>query len=113
MARGSRRSARRAAALEALKQGDDVAPPRAPAGERVEDGYVVRSVAGTSAGGGRGGRPYRCPGCDQELRPASPHVVAWPEGRPDDRRHWHTACWQARGRRGVKVHRSKNAPRYG
>ena len=34
-------------------------------------------------------------------------------GRPDDRRHWHGACWAARGRRGVKVHRSKNAPRYG
>ena len=52
-------------------------------------------------------------GCDQELRASTPHVVAWPEGRPDDRRHWHTACWAARGRRGVKVHRSKNAPRYG
>ena len=58
-------------------------------------------------------RPYRCPGCDQELRASSPHVVVWPEGRPDDRRHWHTACWAARTRRGVKVHRSKNAPRYG
>jgi hypothetical protein len=37
----------------------------------------------------------------------------WPEGREDDRRHWHTACWTARGRRGVKVQRAKNAPRYG
>jgi hypothetical protein len=98
----------RAAALDALKSGDDDVSSRLPAGERVEDGHVVRSVSGTA-----GGASYRCPGCDQELRPASPHVVAWPEGRPDDRRHWHTACWQARGRRGVKVHRSKNAPRYG
>ena len=47
------------------------------------------------------------------IPPGTPHVVAWPEGREDDRRHWHTACWSARGRRGVKVHRSKNAPRYG
>ncbi len=108
MAKGSRRSAMRAAALDSLKQGDDDAALRPPVGERVEDGYVVRSVAGTGAGA-----PYRCPGCDQELRRSSPHVVAWPEGRPDDRRHWHTACWAARGRRGVKVHRSKNAPRYG
>ena len=108
MAKGSRRSALRAAALDALKHGDDDAP-RPPARERVEDGYVVRSVAGAAASG----KPYRCPGCDQELRRAAPHVVAWPEGRPDDRRHWHTACWQARGRRGVKVHRSKNAPRFG
>ena len=78
-----------------------------PATERVEDGYAVRQVAGTP------GRTYRCPGCDQELPSGRPHVVAWPEGRPDDRRHWHTPCWAARGRRGVKVHRSKNAPRHG
>jgi hypothetical protein len=92
--------------MQALKSGDDetLAPP---AGERVEDGYVVRSVTGAS------GKAYRCPGCDQEIRPATPHVVTWPEGSPDDRRHWHTACWSARDRRGVKVHRSKNAPRYG
>lgn len=108
MAGGSRRAARRAAALQALQRGDGGEPVRAPAGERVEDGYVVRQVAGTASA-----RPYRCPGCDQELRSGTPHVVAWPDGRPDDRRHWHTACWAARGRRGVKVHRSKNAPRYG
>ena len=107
MPSGSGRAAKRAAALAALKKGDDDAI-RPPAGERVEDGYVVRRVAGTASS-----RPYRCPGCDQELRAGTPHVVAWPEGRPDDRRHWHTACWDARDRRGVKVHRSKNAPRYG
>jgi hypothetical protein len=103
---GSGRSARRAAALAALKSGDDEALSP-PVGEHVEDGYVVRQVSGAS------GKAYRCPGCDQEVRPATPHVVAWPEGRPDDRRHWHTACWSARDRRGVKVQRSKNAPRYG
>jgi hypothetical protein len=94
--------------MQALKAGDDEDALRSPVGERVEDGYVVRHVAGSASG-----RPYRCPGCDHELRPATPHVVAWPEGRPDDRRHWHTACWGARERRGVKVHRAKNAPRYG
>ena len=107
MSRGSRRAAQRAAALDALKRRDDDGP-RVPAGERVEDGHVVRQVAGTASA-----RPYRCPGCDQEVRGGAPHVVAWTDGRPDDRRHWHTACWAARGRRGVKVHRSKNAPRYG
>ncbi len=106
MGGGSRRAAARAAAREQLRRGDDD-DPRVPAGERVEDGHVVRSVAGT------GGGPYRCPGCDQVLAGGVPHVVAWPEGRPDDRRHWHTPCWTARGRRGVKVHRSKNAPHYG
>jgi hypothetical protein len=104
--RGSGRSAKRAAALDALKSGDDDVL-RPPVGEHVEDGHVVRHVSGAS------GKAYRCPGCDQELRPATPHVVVWPEGRPDDRRHWHAACWAARDRRGVKVQRSKNAPRYG
>ncbi len=108
MAKGSRRSARRAEALAALRSGDDTEGRRLPAGERIENGYVVRSVAGTVSPG-----PYRCPGCDQELAAGTPHVVAWPEGRPEDRRHWHTVCWTARGRRGVKLHRSKNAPRYG
>jgi hypothetical protein len=103
---GSGRSAKRAAALAALKSGDDETL-RPPVGEHVEDGCVVRHVSGAS------GKAYRCPGCDQELRPATPHVVAWLEGKPDDRRHWHTACWSARDRRGVKVQRSKNAPRYG
>ncbi|HVE74443.1 MAG TPA: ATP/GTP-binding protein [Mycobacteriales bacterium] len=76
--------------------------------DRVEDGWVVRNLTG-----GEASRAYRCPGCDQEMPAATPHVVAWPEGNPDDRRHWHTACWRARDRRGVKVHRSKNAPRFG
>ncbi|MBW3639179.1 MAG: ATP/GTP-binding protein [Actinobacteria bacterium] len=108
MAGGSRRAARRAQALAALRSGDEDGASRIPAGERVEDGYVVRSVAGTAST-----RPYRCPGCDQELPAGVPHVVTWPQGRPDERRHWHATCWSARGRRGVKVHRSKNAPRYG
>jgi hypothetical protein len=75
--------------------------------ERVEtwDGeeYVVRAVTGSAAT-----KPYRCPGCRQLIRPATPHTVAWPvvptsfakdaEGI-DERRHWHTACWRARHRR--------------
>jgi len=108
VAGGSRRAALRAAARERLRSGEDDAGPYVPAGERVEDDHVVRSVAGTASAKG-----YRCPGCDQLLPGGVPHVVAWPQGRPDERRHWHTACWAARGRRGVKVHRSKNAPRYG
>ncbi len=70
--------------------------------------WMVRHVTGSAST-----KPYRCPGCDQEIRPVTPHVVAWPEGSLDDRRHWHTACWRARDRRRVKVHRSKNAPRHG
>lgn len=106
MASGSRRSALRAEAAARLRAGDD--GPRVPAVEQVEDGWVVRRVAGTA-----GDRAYRCPGCDQLHAAGQPHVVAWPEGRPDDRRHWHTPCWSARHRRGPGVERSRNAPRYG
>ncbi len=99
----------RAAARDRLRAGDSSdEAPHVPAGQAVEDGFVVRRVAGNAPG-----RAYRCPGCDQELDGGTPHVVAWPDGDSDDRRHWHTACWGARSRRGVKVHRSKNAPRYG
>ena len=76
--------------------------PPAPSAEVTEEGpdgvWVVRRVTGSAST-----KVYRCPGCDQEIRPATPHVVAWPaDGLGDlgDRRHWHTACWSARGRRG-------------
>jgi MFS family permease len=71
--------------------------------ETGSDGdWLVRPVTGAAAT-----KSYRCPGCDQEIRPATPHVVAWPDQTQNeadgpglsDRRHWHTACWQARSRR--------------
>jgi hypothetical protein len=65
--------------------------------ESAADGdWVVRSVAGAAAG-----KTYRCPGCDQEIRTGAPHLVAWPAdgGGLEDRRHWHTPCWNARSRR--------------
>lgn len=69
--------------------------------------WTIRRVAGDS------GKSYRCPGCDQEIRSGVGHVVAWPaQFGTDDRRHWHTACWQARDRRQANVKRSRDAPRY-
>ena len=68
----------RAAARDRLRAGDDEGVLRPPAGEAVEDGHVVRRVAGSAPG-----RAYRCPGCDQELDGGTPHVVAWPEGRSE------------------------------
>ncbi|MEK9956274.1 MAG: hypothetical protein ACPGCP_03085 [Candidatus Nanopelagicales bacterium] len=62
--------------------------------------WIVRSLTGSSAT-----KTYRCPGCDHEIRPATPHVVAWSADDPngaDDRRHWHTPCWRARGTRGPR-----------
>ncbi len=90
MARGSRRGARAAEALAALRK-DEGPVLRAPGGERTEDGYVVRAVGVTD-------KVFRCPGCSQEVV-AVPHVVAWPEHDVEQRRHWHTPCWGARHRR--------------
>ena len=91
-------------------------PDPVPGPERVEswpDGdWVVRRVPGAASG-----KAYRCPGCDQEIAPGTPHVVAWPADGArmpggaalDERRHWHTACWQRRLRRTPGVRR-RGAP---
>ena len=58
--------------------------------------WIVRQVPGAAAT-----KTYRCPGCDQELRPGTAHVVVWPADATgaEGRRHWHNACWQRRPRR--------------
>ncbi|WP_414637683.1 hypothetical protein [Actinomycetospora sp.] len=61
--------------------------------ERGGRRYAVRAVAGSAAT-----KSYRCPGCNQEIRPGTAHVVAWPvdgpDGGGDERRHWHSGCWR-------------------
>jgi len=44
-------------------------------------------------------KPYRCPGCSQEVPVGTGHVVVVPLQAPDERRHWHGACWEQRARR--------------
>jgi hypothetical protein len=39
-------------------------------------------------------RAYRCPGCDQMVRPGTAHLVVIPDGDVEGRRHWHTPCWR-------------------
>lgn len=63
--------------------------------EKSDGAWHVRQLRGSGAA-----KDYRCPGCAQLIRPATPHVVAWPvqkallsEAAIDERRHWHTACW--------------------
>jgi hypothetical protein len=82
----------------ARRRADDPRPLLTSAFTRIEehpDGeWMVRHVSA-----GRATKVYRCPGCDHEVLPGTPHVVAW---RPDDesgRRHWHSPCWTARLRR--------------
>jgi hypothetical protein len=73
-----------------------------------DEEWIVRPLAGSA-----GGKFYRCPGCDQEIPPGKGHLVAWPQyGGVEDRRHWHTSCWNARDRRSARLQRSRNAPRY-
>lgn len=73
--------------------------------ERVSIGrdgeWMVRNVTGAAAT-----KSYRCPGCDHEITPGTPHVVVWRvEGSAygadglDARRHWHSGCWRGRERR--------------
>jgi hypothetical protein len=80
-------------------------PDPVPGPERVEawpDGdWVVRQQPGAGTT-----KAYRCPGCDQEITPGTPHLVAWPADGintgVDERRHWHRGCWQNRLRRGPR-----------
>ena len=78
-----------------------------PVEEAADGDWVVRRLTGAASG-----KDYRCPGCDQEIRPGTPHLVTWPaytrdsdldpwdtDSAADLRRHWHTACWAARDRR--------------
>ncbi|GAA0429889.1 hypothetical protein Acor_45480 [Acrocarpospora corrugata] len=66
--------------------------------EEWPDGeWQVRRIVGGAAD-----KVYRCPGCDQEIRVGMAHLVSWPNwsGGEGERRHWHTACWRNRIRRG-------------
>src|SRR6185437_4989313 len=89
-----------------------VAPPAPLGPERIEDwpdgDWVVRPVPGAAAT-----KPYRCPGCDQELYPGIAHVVVWPThaGAPA-RRPSHTLCWERRlqGRRPSRSHPAAETP---
>ncbi len=71
-------------------------PGAAPDWAKAE-GFNVQVVTGASS------KTYRCPGCQQEIRPGTPHLVVLAEGDVEGRRHWHTQCWRQelvrRGRR--------------
>ncbi|MDQ4132192.1 MAG: hypothetical protein M3179_03070 [Actinomycetota bacterium] len=58
------------------------------------EAYEVRRVQPYEAR-----KPYRCPGCNQEIAVGAGHLVVLPRDGPDLRRHWHHACWGYRHRR--------------
>ena len=80
----------RRAPLEYLPSPAPVERSNAPAWASAP-GVEVREVASDKA--------YRCPGCDHQVRPGLRHLVVVPEGAADDRRHWHSKCWQSELRR--------------
>lgn len=65
----------------------------------ADDGeWTVRQVRG-------GDKTYRCPVCRQDIPPGTAHVVAWPRDALggeaaglEQRRHWHSSCWERRAR---------------
>jgi hypothetical protein len=57
------------------------------------EGVTVRAVSGEK------GKSYRCPGCQQEIRPGAPHLVIVTGHDVEGRRHWHTPCWRRELRR--------------
>jgi hypothetical protein len=44
-------------------------------------------------------KTYICPGCNQEIRAGTGHVVVVPLSDATARRHWHAPCWDHRAKR--------------
>ena len=57
-------------------------------------GYEVRQIDGASAE-----KEYTCPDCGNAVAEGEAHVVVWPVGDSDLRRHWHRHCWRMEVRR--------------
>lgn len=53
------------------------------------DGFVVKGTQGAS-------KRYLCPWCQGWIEPGVRHIVAYPTERLDERRHYHSGCWQKR-----------------
>lgn len=64
-----------------------------PASGRVE-GFEVRRTANQD-------KRYRCPYCQGWVEPGTPHLVAFPSGRPEERRHYHSGCWSRQANAGA------------
>src|SRR5690606_41940452 len=81
------------------------------------DASTVWGGSGARTETGPGGEPYHvatprpsdktyiCPACSQEIPPRTAHLVAWAQDEifgaevaAEQRRHWHTHCWNTFGR---------------
>jgi hypothetical protein len=45
-------------------------------------------------------KEYICPGCNQEIRAGTRHIVIVPLNASDMRRHWHEPCYERAKRHG-------------
>jgi len=79
----------------ALRDMSDLFVPSGANDELALDGYEIQRVDA-----GRALKTYLCPECGNDIPPGESHVVVWPEGDPDLRRHWHQHCWRIEAGRG-------------
>lgn len=67
-----------------------------------EERYAGQTWAVRTSRPNDSGRSFLCPGCQQQIASGQAHLVVWPVeamSGVENRRHWHTVCWQARDRR--------------
>ena len=82
-------------AMRGLSGLTDLVVPAAGDDELVLDGYEVKRIDP-----GRAEKDYVCPACGNAIPQGEGHVVVWPDGEPDLRRHWHRHCWRVEVGRG-------------
>lgn len=65
---------------------------------KADGDWMVQTMPADSAT-----KTYACPGCGKALHPGTAHLVAWPRvagigstSAVEDRRHWHSSCWNRR-----------------
>lgn len=94
----ARRPSRHARGSKHLRPARPLSAGHGTSATKNDGRWIVRSVPGAAAT-----KAYRCPGCNQAVSPGIPHVVVWPTepsrfaaSGVEERRHWHTACWERR-----------------
>jgi hypothetical protein len=96
MSKGSRRkrATRPWQDPQALRDLGDLLAPAGDGDDLALDGYEVRRIDAS-----RAEKDYVCPECGNRVPAGEGHVVVWPEGDADLRRHWHRHCWRLEVRR--------------
>ncbi len=70
----------------------------ASASDKSDGRWMTQTMPGQAAI-----KDYRCPGCEHLIIQGTPHLVVWPQvpslgsaSAVEERRHWHTSCWNRR-----------------